>query len=111
MDGWMEGWAGGQIDTDRSINMCVCLCVGVCVCVCARAVVLYTFTHKQYIEQHNSLIRKITDRARLCELYPGICLTTEEKAQKNLSQGNQRVPVGMMKTEYTEQNIHNNKNT
>jgi len=22
-----------------------------------------------------------------CELYPGICLTTEEKAQKNLSQG------------------------
>jgi hypothetical protein len=22
----------------------------------------------------------------LCELYPGICLTTEEKAQKNLSQ-------------------------
>ena len=23
----------------------------------------------------------------LCEFYPGICLTTEEKAQKNLSQG------------------------
>ena len=23
---------------------------------------------------------------RLCEFYPGICLTTEEKAQKNLSQ-------------------------
>jgi hypothetical protein len=23
----------------------------------------------------------------LCELYPGICLTTEEKARKNLSQG------------------------
>jgi len=23
---------------------------------------------------------------RLCELYPGICLTTEEKARKNLSQ-------------------------
>jgi hypothetical protein len=22
---------------------------------------------------------------RLCELYPGICLTTEEKARKNLS--------------------------
>jgi hypothetical protein len=45
---------------------------------------------------------------RLCELYPGICLTTEEKAQKNLSQGSQRVPVGTMKTEYTEQSIHNN---
>jgi hypothetical protein len=26
----------------------------------------------------------------LWELYPGICLTTEEKARKNLSQGNQR---------------------
>jgi len=25
---------------------------------------------------------------RLCELYPGICLSTEEKARKNLSQGN-----------------------
>ena len=25
---------------------------------------------------------------RLCELYPGICLTTEEKARKYLSQGN-----------------------
>ena len=24
---------------------------------------------------------------RLCELYPGICLTTEEKARINLSQG------------------------
>jgi len=24
---------------------------------------------------------------RLCELYPGICLTSEEKARKNLSQG------------------------
>jgi len=24
---------------------------------------------------------------RLCEVYPGICLTTEEKERKNLSQG------------------------
>jgi hypothetical protein len=47
---------------------------------------------------------------RLCELYIGICLTTEKKARKNLSQGSRRVPVGTMKTEYTEQNIHNNKN-
>jgi len=49
--------------------------------------------------------------SRLCELYPSICLTTEEKARKNLSQDSRRVPVGAMKTEYTEQNIHNNKNT
>jgi hypothetical protein len=47
----------------------------------------------------------------LCELYPGICLATEEKTRKNLSQGNRRVPVGTMKTEYTEQNTYNNKNT
>ena len=43
----------------------------------------------------------------LCELYPGICLITEEKSRKNLSQGSRSVPVGTMKTEYTEQNIHN----
>jgi hypothetical protein len=30
---------------------------------------------------------------RLCELYPGICLITEEKAWKNLSQGSQRMPT------------------
>jgi len=27
----------------------------------------------------------------LCEFYPGICLTTEEKARKNLSQGKQNL--------------------
>jgi len=31
---------------------------------------------------------------RLCKLYPGICLKTEEKARKNLSQGSRKVPVG-----------------
>ena len=30
---------------------------------------------------------------RLCKFYPGICLTTEEKARKKLSQGSQRVLV------------------
>ena len=48
---------------------------------------------------------------RLCELCPGICPTAEEKARKILSQGSRRMPVGTRKTEYTEQNIHNNKNT
>jgi len=47
----------------------------------------------------------------LCELYRGICLTPEEKAQKSLSQDRRRVPAGTIKTEYTEQNIHDNKNT
>jgi CMP-N-acetylneuraminic acid synthetase len=30
---------------------------------------------------------------RLCEFNPGICLTTEEKARKKLSQGSRRVLV------------------
>jgi hypothetical protein len=46
----------------------------------------------------------------LGELYPDICLTTEEKAQENLRQGSRRVPVGTMKIEYTEQNVRNNEN-
>ena len=42
----------------------------------------------------------------VCEVYPGICLTTEEEAPINLSQGRRKMPVGTMKTEHTEQNIH-----
>ena len=38
-------------------------------------------------------------------------LQLRKKTRKNLSQGSQRAPVGTMKTEYTEQSIHNNKNT
>ena len=34
---------------------------------------------------------KSADRAPTCEFNPGICLTTEEKAGKNLSQGSQRI--------------------
>jgi hypothetical protein len=29
----------------------------------------------------------------LCEFYPGICLTTEEKARKNLSQGRSKESI------------------
>jgi hypothetical protein len=58
------------------------------------AVVQYTFTHKQYTEYrerniHNNkkiiIIWEVRAVPRLCELYPGICLTTEEKARKTLS--------------------------
>jgi hypothetical protein len=42
---------------------------------------------------------KMWAASRLCELYPGLCLTTEE----NLRRGSRRMPVGTMKTEYTEQ--------
>jgi hypothetical protein len=41
--------------------------------------------NKKYIEQHN--FGTVLAMPRLGELYPGICLTTEEKARKNLSQG------------------------
>jgi len=44
-----------------------------------------TTQNKQYIEQNKDFGRVLTV-PRLGELYPGICLTTEEKARKNLSQ-------------------------
>jgi hypothetical protein len=43
--------------------------------------------HKQYIEQHKNVFGTVLAMPRLGELYPGICLITEEKARKNLSQG------------------------
>jgi hypothetical protein len=42
--------------------------------------------NKQYIEQHKYFGR-VWALPLLCGLYPGICLITEEKARKNLSQG------------------------
>jgi hypothetical protein len=42
---------------------------------------------KQYIEQHKNVIGTVRAVPRLGELYPGICLATEEKAWKTLSQG------------------------
>jgi len=32
---------------------------------------------------------------RLCEVYPGMYLTTEEKARENVGQGSHRMPVGI----------------
>ena len=67
---------------------------------------IYTHTHthtiyrsiqnKQYIEQQKNFGR-VWAVPRLCGFYPGICLTTEEKAGKNLSQGIRRVPAGTLK--------------
>jgi N-acetyl-gamma-glutamylphosphate reductase len=43
-----------------------------------------TTQNKQYVEQHkNGRVRAVP---RVCKLYPGICLTTEAKARKNLRQ-------------------------
>jgi len=55
-----------------------------------------TTQNKQYIVQHKNFGR-VRAVPRLCELYPGICLTAKEKTRKNLSQGSRRVPAGTMK--------------
>jgi hypothetical protein len=56
------------------------------------SLVQYTFTNKQYTEYkerniYNNKKKKnweVRDVPRLCELYLGICLTTEEKARKKI---------------------------
>jgi hypothetical protein len=55
-----------------------------------------TTQNKQYIEQHKNLGRVLAV-PHLWGFYFGICLTTEEKAGKTLSQGSRRVPAGTMK--------------
>ena len=72
----------------------------------SSAVHIYT----QTIHRTTQNLRRMPAVPRLCELYPGICLTTEEKGLKKISQGSRRVPFGTMRTGYIEQNIHNNKN-
>jgi hypothetical protein len=49
-----------------------------------------TTQNKQYIEQHKNKqyveqlkYGRVRAVSRLCKLYPGICLTTEEKAWEN----------------------------
>ena len=48
-----------------------------------------TTQNKQYIEQHKHFGR-VRAVPRIGELYPGICLTPEGKARKNLSQGREQ---------------------
>jgi len=43
---------------------------------------VHIYTYTQYTEQHN--FGRVRAVPRLCEFYPGICLTTGEKARKNL---------------------------
>jgi hypothetical protein len=51
-----------------------------------------TTQNKQYIEQHKNFGR-VRALPRLGELYPDICLATEEKARKNLSQGTRTIRI------------------
>jgi len=64
------------------------------------------------MEQHKNFGR-VWAVPRLCGFYPGICLTTEEKVRKNLSQGSRRVADGTMKIHKHTIRIHRqgNKNT
>jgi len=75
-------------------------------------IIYRTTQNRQYTERHKIFGR---ERAvlRLCELYPDICLTTDEKARKTLSQGSRRVPAGTIKIhKHTiRPHRHNNKNT
>jgi hypothetical protein len=56
---------------------------------------------------------------RLCELYPSICLTTKEKHRRTSVKVVEKcpdIPVAAVQyrfthKQYTERNIHNNKNT
>jgi hypothetical protein len=94
------------------------------------AAVQYKFTHKQYTEYrewnlHNDNKNwEVRAALAFCELYPGICLTTEEKARKTLRVVEKCpfIPVAVVRytfthkqytqqhneTEYTERNIHKN---
>jgi hypothetical protein len=71
-----------------------------------------TTQNKKYIKQHKNFGR-VRAVPRLCGLCPDICLTTEEKAPKNLSQDSRRVPAGTMKIHKHTIRIHkhNIKNT
>jgi hypothetical protein len=66
----------------------------------SSAVHIYT----QTVHRRTQLTGNRTGRAASLRVIPGICLTTVEKARKNLRQGGRRMPAGIMKTEYAEQN-------
>ena len=65
-----------------------------------------------YTQTVHRITQLILEEYGPCPVFASCTMvTTEEKTRKNLSKGTGRVPLGTMKTEYTEQNIHNNKNT
>ena len=57
----------------------------------STAVHIYTETMHRTTQITTNL--EVRTMPRLCELYPGICLTTEEKAWKTLSQGKKNLRV------------------
>ena len=96
MDGWIGDWMDGWTCYRNWVD--------------TRWQQYSTHLHKTNAQNNTINLGRVRAVPRLCELYPDVCFTTEEKTQENLSQGSRREPVGAIKTEYTEQNIHNNKN-
>jgi hypothetical protein len=43
------------------------------------------YVYRERNIHNNKKMCEVRTVLRLCDLYPGICLTTEEKARKNLS--------------------------
>jgi len=68
---------------------------------------------KQTIYRTTQQFGRVRAVPHFCGFYPGICLTTEEKARKNLSQGRRRVSAGTTKIHKRTIRVHrhNNKNT
>jgi hypothetical protein len=69
-----------------------------------------TTLNKQSTEQHKNFGR-VRAVPRLCELYPGICLTTEEKARKNLSQGSRTIRIHKPNNTNTQITVLNSNTT
>jgi len=65
---------------------------------------------KQIIHRTTQKFGRVRAVPHLCGFYPDICLTTEEKARKNLSQGSRRVPAGTMKIHTHTIRIHRHNN-
>ena len=71
-----------------------------------------THLHTNSTQNNTINLGRVLAVPHLCELYPGYLPYNWGKSmEKPQSGGSRKVPVGTMKTEYTEQNIHNNKNT
>ena len=69
-----------------------------------------TTQNKQYIERHENFGRARVV-PRLGELYPGICLTTEEKAWKYLSQDSRTIRIHRPNNKNTQITVLNSNKT
>jgi hypothetical protein len=69
-----------------------------------------TTQNKQYIEQHKNFGR-VRAAPRLGELYLGICLKTEKKARKNLSQGSRTIRIHRPNNKNTQITVLNRNTT